>query len=148
MECEECESWFHTKCVGMNDVLYQVHMNHNSYIWICCSCGLPNFSSSLFHESDVETSNPFQPLAFVDGNDPDNSESSVTNSNTAVGRPLFSSSPKKNKPKNNKPKKSNKTGRKVTDQNKTNNLLKVLNINFQSIRNKIAVPSTARDRKA
>ena len=53
MECEECQVWFHTKCVGMSGVLYQVHIKHNSHSWICCSCGLPNFSSSLFYESDL-----------------------------------------------------------------------------------------------
>ncbi len=35
MECEDCLVWYHTKCMGMSDNIYQVHMQHNSYVWIC-----------------------------------------------------------------------------------------------------------------
>ena len=54
MECEEFVTWCHIKCVGMSDNLYQVHMQHNSYVWICFKCGMPNFTNStLFVAFDV-----------------------------------------------------------------------------------------------
>ena len=62
MECEDCLTWYHIKCVNMGDNMYQVHMNQNSYTWVCNKCGLPNITnSSLFKTFTV--SNPLQLLA-------------------------------------------------------------------------------------
>ena len=47
MECEDCLTWYHIKCVNMGGNMYQVHMHHNSYTWVCFKCGLPNFTNSL-----------------------------------------------------------------------------------------------------
>ena len=57
MECEDCLAWYHIKCVKMGDNMYQVHLYHNSYTWVCLKCGLPNFTnSSLFTTFTVSNS--------------------------------------------------------------------------------------------
>ena len=62
MECEDCLTWYHIKCVNIGDKMYQVHTHHNSYTWACLKCGLPNFTnSSLFTTFTVSIS--FQLLA-------------------------------------------------------------------------------------
>lgn len=121
MECEDCLTWYHNKCIDMNDYNYQVHIHHSSYVWVCYKCGVPNFTnSSLF--CNFEVSNPFDGLSnsTIDSNKTNNI--SFTQ-NQSVGSPLRSSSPKKQK----------------TNQNRFSHKekpLKLLNINFQSIGNK------------
>ena len=61
MECEDCLVWYHNKCVDMNNINFQVHVQHSSYVWVCFKCGLLDFTdSSLFVSFDV--SNPFDVL--------------------------------------------------------------------------------------
>ena len=127
MECENCLTWFHTKCTGMSNLNYQVHMQHSSYVWLCCGCGLPNFTdSSLFVSFD--TSNPFDSSNDIDSDSNLNSShTSVISSDICSGNlsnPLHTSSPKKQGNAKRKPLRPNKP-------------LKVLNINFQSMNNKI-----------
>ena len=40
--CDECDIWFHRKCMLMN---VQVFNGLHNVSWYCDSCGLPNFSS-------------------------------------------------------------------------------------------------------
>ena len=40
VQCDECQGWIHT-------VQYEILGNSN-ISWTCCSCGMPNFSTSLF----------------------------------------------------------------------------------------------------
>ena len=47
IECEECCVWFHKRCLGINSVNFKILEQHPSYIWICCNCGLPSFTSSF-----------------------------------------------------------------------------------------------------
>ena len=62
MECEDCFTWNHIKCVNIGDNMHQAHMHHNSYTWVCIKCGLPNFTaSSLF--TTITVSNSIQLLA-------------------------------------------------------------------------------------
>jgi hypothetical protein len=58
MECEDCLIWYHNKCMDMNDYNYEVHVQHNSYVWVCYKCGVPNFTNSSFF-CHFEVSNPF-----------------------------------------------------------------------------------------
>ena len=58
IECEKCLSWFHQKCMNMSDAHFKVLAEHPSYMWLCCTCGLPSFSSSLFL-SEIGTSNKY-----------------------------------------------------------------------------------------
>ena len=51
--CDTCDRWFHTRCCGIGDHMYNI-LSVSSITWICCDCGFPNFSSSFF-DSSVET---------------------------------------------------------------------------------------------
>jgi len=78
---------------------------------VCCTCGLPNYSTSLFEQCSFDTSNSFSSLS------DSYNFSAELKSPTDLGPPLHSSSPKQ-----------------LVDKNI--NELKVLTINFQSICNK------------
>ncbi|CAC5415277.1 unnamed protein product [Mytilus coruscus] len=84
-------------------------MDSSNISWDCIQCGMPNFSSSLFNMSSIETSNRFSSLS--------------EHSCMSPGEPKATSSPKKQ---------SYKPGRKTPKHTP----LRVLNINFQSIKNK------------
>ena len=60
--CEKCLSWFHQKCMNMSDSHFKVLAEHPSYVWLCCTCGIPSFSFSLFL-SEIETSNKYDVLS-------------------------------------------------------------------------------------
>ena len=97
MECENCLTWFHTKCIGMSKLNHQVHMQHSSYVWLCCGCGLPNFTDSSLFVS-FHTSNPFDSLNDIDSDSNLNSSHTSVSSNFCSGNlsnPLHTSSPKK-----------------------------------------------------
>jgi len=63
--CDECHGWYHVDCMSMSTANYNVLAEHNSLEWICCQCGMPNFSSSLFNNSDFELSNSFESLSSI-----------------------------------------------------------------------------------
>ncbi|XP_072043012.1 uncharacterized protein [Amphiura filiformis] len=111
-------------------VVYQNLADSSSVSWICCQCGLPNFSSSLFSRSDIELSNSFSCLS----PDCDSITSEFPSS------PLASSSPtSKNKGyQNPRPRPTSKPKR---------TSLKILVVNFQGIRNKTADLSVCIDEK-
>ena len=62
IECEECYVWFHKRCLGINSVNFKILEQHPSYVWICCNCGLPSFTS-LFLQSNLEYTNRFALLS-------------------------------------------------------------------------------------
>lgn len=66
MECETCLKWYHNKCTGMKDALYHIHMEHESFVWICSKCGMPNLSNSTLSLDRVNTSNSFDALINLD----------------------------------------------------------------------------------
>ena len=57
--CDQCNIWFHKKCLNMNSINFNSLKNIS---WYCCNCGLPNFSSELFSTNSISTSNSFQSL--------------------------------------------------------------------------------------
>ena len=60
--CDQCDQWLHNSS-GLSAHLYEA-MKGSSGIWICPTCGLPSFSSSLFDSFiSTDTSNSFSPLA-------------------------------------------------------------------------------------
>ena len=124
MECEDCLTWYHINCVNMGDNMYQVHMHHSSYTWICFKCGLPNFTnSSLF--TTITVSNSFQLLADLPN------DSSIISSVLVSSRgQQCTSSPKKRRNTHDK--------KKLCKQRSRSNPLKIFNFNFQSLRNTIA----------
>lgn len=105
--CDTCNIWYHIDCQGMPSHMYSC-MDSSNISWECVQCGMPNFSSSIFDISSIETSNQYSQL----------SNSSVC----SPGVPKATSSPVKTHYKH-------KNLKKPT-------IIKVLNINFQSIKNK------------
>ena len=86
---------------------------HSDVSWICCSCGLPNFSTSLFESFVVDTSNPFESLS---------TSNTSMGSTSEPGSPLHTSSPKKG------------PGNSRTKQHS----FRIISLNLQSIRAKKA----------
>ena len=118
-ECEECEVWFHQAYLDINDSNFKILEEHPSYVWLCCNCGLPSFSSSLFL-SDITTSNWFDTLSDLTSSSSGNPP--VAQAMSSLGSPLQSSSPSHPKTKQKK---------KVMRDN-----IKLININCQSISSK------------
>ena len=90
-----------TQVVWNCTINYEVMGNAN-ISWTCCNCGVPNFSTSLFSQWSLETSNSFSSLSNL--------------SNVSVGDdlplspPVAASSPKNISSKSRKPKnQTNKT---------------------------------------
>ena len=57
--CDNCDVWYHVRCMDMPPEVYEA-LNNSYTSWICCDCGFPNFSSSLFtSHSSLPCSNSF-----------------------------------------------------------------------------------------
>ena len=84
--CDQCGMWLHNRCSGLSPHMYEL-MKHTSGTWICPSCGMPSFSSSLFSAS-IDTSNSFNVLETDVLPKPQHSStpSKVTSHNTGVDR--------------------------------------------------------------
>ncbi|XP_068697563.1 uncharacterized protein [Montipora foliosa] len=94
IQCDMCDIWYHARCCVMNGHIYDSLAN-SSCVWICTSCGLPNFSTSLFDSiHSINTSNSFQPLAEspieTRSGSIDTSSGSI---DTSIGLPVSTSSP-------------------------------------------------------
>lgn len=117
LECDSCKTWYHVDCQGgMPTFMYNI-MDNSNLSWNCIKCGLPNISSSFFNQTELSTSKSFTMLSDI---------SQVS----SPGKPNASSSPI--------PKKNNLKGNhtNVKSQNKLLRPLKIINVNFQSIKNK------------
>ena len=60
--CDSCDVWYHQECC-LSEHMFDL-LKDTSLSWICCNCGLPNFSSDIFRSQDViiSSQNPFNPL--------------------------------------------------------------------------------------
>lgn len=97
-------------------------MNNSNISWHCFQCGMPNFSTNFFNFTTLETSNTYDSL---------NSPSSFRDMGSP-GAPKASSSPISLKLP------SNEKARQTQTKTKNKMPLKILNMNFQSIKNKKA----------
>ena len=86
--CDNCNSWYHTDCLKMQTPVFK-HYAQVNISWICCTCGLPSFSSSLFDTFIVSAPNPFEAL--------DSVSSTGSDDDSDPGLPLHTSSPKMNR---------------------------------------------------
>ena len=121
MQCDECDIWYHTSCMGVTSLNYEVLANSN-ISWTCCNCGIPNFSTSLFSQWTIEFTNSFSTLSNLSESD-----------DLPISPPVATSSPKSSQHKN-----QNADGQKQTkNTRKPQRSLKVLVVNFQSIKNKV-----------
>ena len=151
----------------MNTGVYEVLEQHSSVTWICCQCGLPNFTSSLFTSGSIDIDNSFSSLESVDlDNQPltsplatsspqmrlpssqnvnqtqgdKNYEKGLTQKRTTTGKEQGNQNTVKNP--------DNKlTQKKETSGNHTSKPvykpLKIMVVNFQSIRGKCAELATS-----
>ena len=62
IQCDTCDTWIHKKCLEIDPVSWKSLAN-TSISWHCLNCALPNFSSSLFDDFDIQKlcSNSFAP---------------------------------------------------------------------------------------
>ena len=146
--CDSCETWFHTTCIGMCDEIYFSLSPNIS--WNCFHCGLPNFSTRLFNDTPADSLLPpslenLTHASTASNPNPDNFDISATSDHRTLGHPAHSSSPK---PLVHPPRHSTTSS---ISSNSTvpdhivenlpkpiqgNKQLRILNINFQSIRPK------------
>ena len=60
--CDDCSKWYHAECLHMSIPVYNAFASSNiSWHWV--TCGMPNFSSSLFESFIVNTLNRFDQLS-------------------------------------------------------------------------------------
>ena len=114
--CDTCNQWYHATCQSMRSTLYQEHVNNSAIAWDCLACGCPNYSTFCF-SMVFSTSNQFSVLS----NDPLVPLDSPTPSIPST--PIHASTPRQQ----NKPFKRT---------NKADEHLRVLNVNFQSVKTK------------
>ena len=115
VQCDICDIWYHTRCMLMSPEVYEGLAN-TSAVWICPSCGVPNFSGTLLNaENNMELSNPFSSLTQSEIS----ANSSTFSHSDRPGVPYDSSSPKTNSAKSSRPVKKNN--------------ISVLNVNCQSL---------------
>ena len=91
IQCDSCDFWFHSRCLGMNNDEYQ-QLANSSCSWICPNCDLPNFSTSLCDWSTNSSilSNSFDILS-------DNVVENITINNLPRNHLQATSAPKHNK---------------------------------------------------
>ena len=68
VQCEKCEIWNQADCMYMNSHVYRA-LEDSDVSWICCQCGMPSFSSSLFSSCSTVLSNSFSTLASLSERD-------------------------------------------------------------------------------
>jgi hypothetical protein len=115
LECDTCKTWYHTDCQGGMDTTMYNLMDISNLSWNCIKCGLPNFGSSFFYQTELSSfskNNTYHALSEID----------------SPGKPHACSSPIAHQAK------KGSSGIKV--KNRIQRPLKIVNINFQSIKNK------------
>ena len=101
-------TWHHINCQGMNIQIHKVHVDHDSYSWSYLKCGLPNFSINFFETSESSFESSNSFFAL------DTSQLPLT-STCAPAKKISRAFAKK----------------------QTHKKLKVLNVHFQSVVNKV-----------
>ena len=108
VQCDNCDLWIHTKCCNIDDPKYSELM-HSSCTWVCDTCDFMNFSDSFFSTNNsINCTNSFEPLQ--------NCSSGLDSGSNHHPDVKLKTNPKREKRK----------------------VLKLLVINFQSVRNKTA----------
>jgi hypothetical protein len=135
VQCDECDHWFHAECMQMNISTEYAALEDNDVVWICSSCGEPNYSSSLFSSYLATTSNSFSTLSSVSSEDDimspmaASSPKSFSNVSTHTGENRTHTGEKRTK-WSQKPKCTKSRAEKT-------NKISVMTVNFQSINNKV-----------
>ena len=104
---------YHIDCQGISSQTYDA-LHSSAVVWNCHSCGVTNYTATLFELTSLVTSNSFSSLQ---------EDSSIHIIGGSPGQPLAASSP---------------TPRQRRKPNKVKRPLRLVNVNFHSIRNKQA----------
>ena len=131
--CDSCDLWFHVKCMNMSMSVFRGTHNVN---WICSQCGVPYYCTTLFDTTradSLRTENSYNSLAeagnpnLLASDSPQPARPSLSTTRTSInspsgssiGSPIHTSSPNKANPRL-----------------QLQNTMRILVINFQSIRAK------------
>ena len=134
--CDSCDTWYHVECMGMNTINYEA-LQGSEVSWICAHCGIPNFASSLFSNTSLELSNSFSSLeTFQVCSGPLSPPLAASSPNQERYQPSSSRS----RISSDGSKTSHNHSTKKPDAKKTSfqRSIKLLVINFDSIRGKVA----------
>jgi len=125
LACDECNTWYHAACTGINSQEYS-HLANSSVSWFCNVCNAPNHSTILYDLIDSAESNTFSVLTNTVSSKSSTSDLDDSSQNLSFGNPIATSSPKRTQ----QPDRSHGM--------RTNNKksLRILIINFQSVKNK------------
>ncbi|CAC5378485.1 unnamed protein product [Mytilus coruscus] len=111
--CETCDQWYHIDCQNIHSNTYDL-LNDSMISWNCLICENPNYSTCPFDLHGASSSNPFESLYHYSNDD------CGIKTPTNSFKPSHQSTPiRKNKTKTN-----------------CKTPLRILNINFQSIKRK------------
>ena len=111
--CETCSVWYHIDCKCISSQTYDALLS-SAVVWNCHSYGVTNYTATLFDLTYLVTSNSFSILQ---------EDSSIHSIGGSPGPPLAASSP---------------TPRQRRKPKKVKRPLRLVNVNFHSIRNKQA----------
>ncbi len=115
--CDNCSIWYHRDCAGCTSGEYQ-HYAGSNVSWICCKCGVPNYSTTFFDQVTLDTANSFLPLSNIDSAEIRSPTDSIYSFETSdIGSPAYTSSPRQ----------------KIKPKHDSNKNLKVYNLNIQSV---------------
>ena len=134
VQCDGCDEWIHTACTGISKQAYQ-NMKGTSATWICCTCGMPNFSSTFFTSMEKTVlSNHFcnlssrvNSISHPAPTSDSESDDSACHSPLAPGKPLRASTPQP------------KTGASKPRAKTMSTPFRILVINFRSLLNKLSL---------
>ena len=118
MLCDDCETWFHISCQNIGQASYQTLADHPSFSWVCNKCGSINYSRVSGDTMSDSSSNTYSVLDHDPTTQPSDCE------------PLLTSTPTKHR--------LSTSTQRIQGHTKTPQRLKlkVLCINFQSVKNK------------
>ncbi|CAC5417073.1 unnamed protein product [Mytilus coruscus] len=111
--CDTCNQWYHISCQAMQTKSYLEHVNDSAIAWDCIMCNCPNYSTFCY-SLVFSTSNQFSILSNI----------SISSPTSSIIKPLHTSTPER------------KTQKKKEQEDLNPKTIRVLNVNFQSIRNK------------
>ena len=83
MACETCSVWHHIYCQGISSQTYYA-LHSSAVVWNCHSCGVTNYTATLFDLTSLVTSNSFSSLQ---------ENSSIHSIGGSAGPPLAASAP-------------------------------------------------------
>ncbi len=69
--CDQCDVWFHIKCINMAANIYQCHVQNQDMSWLCNSCAVPFMFSDSFFSNNSFTESQHNSSATSEPEEPD-----------------------------------------------------------------------------